>query len=54
MVHGLAAGKTLSDAFALGVAAGSAAVLTLGTRLCTRADTERLYAEVLAARLARR
>jgi 6-phosphofructokinase 2 len=54
MVHGLAAGKPLSDAFALGVAAGSAAVLTLGTRLCTRVDTERLYAEVLAARLARR
>jgi 6-phosphofructokinase 2 len=53
MVHGLAIGRPLSDAFALGVAAGSAAVLTQGTRLCTRSDTERLYAEILAQRLAR-
>lgn len=50
IVHGLATGRPLADAFALGVAAGSAAVLTLGTRLCTRADTERLFGEILAAR----
>ncbi len=53
MVQGLASGKPLADAFALGTAAGSAAVLTLGTRLCTREDTERLFAEIVAARVRR-
>jgi 6-phosphofructokinase 2 len=51
MVQGLATERPLADAFALGVAAGSAAVLTHGTRLCTRADTERLYAEVIQSRI---
>ncbi|HUG61991.1 MAG TPA: 1-phosphofructokinase family hexose kinase [Methylomirabilota bacterium] len=53
MVQGLALGRTVPDSFALGVAAGSAAVLTLGTRLCTRTDTERLLAEILQARVRR-
>lgn len=48
LVYGHASGRSLPDAFALGVAAGSAAVMTLGTRLCTRSDTERLFEEILA------
>lgn len=53
MVHGLATGRSVADAFALGVAAGSAAVLTTGTQLCTRADTERIYTEIQAERARR-
>jgi 6-phosphofructokinase 2 len=51
MVHGIASGRTLSDSFALGVAAGSAAVMTQGTQLCTRGDTDRLLADLLALRV---
>ena len=36
-------GRSSEDAFMLGVAAGSAAVLTLGTELCRKEDW-RLYA----------
>jgi 6-phosphofructokinase 2 len=46
MVAALAQGRTAEDAFAFGVAAGTAAVLTPGTDLCRRADVERLYAEI--------
>jgi 6-phosphofructokinase 2 len=53
MVYGIAADRPINDSFALGVAAGSAAVLTHGTRLCTRADTERLFAEIQATRVRR-
>ena len=40
---GLAQDRDPEDAFALAVAAGTAAVLTMGTELCRRADVERIY-----------
>ncbi len=43
IVLGLARGLGLRDAVRLGVAAGAAAVMTDGTELCRRQDTERLY-----------
>jgi len=46
MTLGLAQGRSPGDAFALAVAAGTAAVLTAGTALCRRADVERIYAEI--------
>lgn len=49
MTLGLAEGRTLEDAFALGVATGAATVLTAGTELCHREDVERLYAELRSA-----
>jgi 6-phosphofructokinase 2 len=45
MVWSIADGADIKDAFRYGVAAGSAALLTPGTELCTREDVERLYAE---------
>ncbi len=48
MTFGLAEGRSPEDAFALGVAAGSATVLTPGTGLCLRADVERIYAGLAA------
>lgn len=44
LTHGLSEGRTPEDAFTLAVAAGAAAVMTLGTELCRKADVERLYA----------
>jgi 6-phosphofructokinase 2 len=46
MTLGLARGMAVREAFKLGMAAGTAAVLTPGTELCTRADVERLFAEL--------
>jgi len=46
IVLGLAQGKSLPDAVRLGVAAGAAAVMTPGTQLCRKEDTERLYADI--------
>jgi len=43
---GMAQGRELKDAVRLGVAAGSAAVMTPGTQLCRRDDTLRLYEAV--------
>ncbi len=43
IVLGLARGQSLRQAVCLGVAAGAAAVMTPGTELCRREDTERLY-----------
>jgi 6-phosphofructokinase 2 len=43
---GLAQGRDPEDAFALGVAAGTAAVLTMGTEVCRRADVEQFYAAI--------
>jgi 6-phosphofructokinase 2 len=43
MVLSLAKGFSLKDSFYYGLAAGSAAVMTPGTELCTKEDTERLY-----------
>ena len=42
----LAQGKTIQDAVCFGVAAGTAAVMTPGTELCRREDTERLFDEM--------
>jgi|TARA_R110000868_G_scaffold67056_6_gene199348 6-phosphofructokinase 2 len=46
MTHGLAMGRSLEDAFRLGIAAGTAAVMTPGTDLCRREDVERLAAAI--------
>lgn len=43
LVLGLAQDRPPEDAFALAVAAGTAAVLTHGTELCRREDVERIY-----------
>lgn len=48
IVLGLARGFELIDAARLGVAAGSAAVMTAGTELCRAEDAWRLYEEVSA------
>lgn len=46
MTLGLARERPVEDAFAYGMAAGAAAVLSAGTGLCRREDVERLYSEV--------
>jgi 6-phosphofructokinase 2 len=46
MVWALSRQAGLAEAFRYGVAAGSAALLSAGTGLCSKADVERLYAEV--------
>jgi 6-phosphofructokinase 2 len=46
MVVALAREWSIGDAVRFGVAAGAAAVMTEGTELCRRDDTERLYAEM--------
>ena len=43
---GLASGRSLDEAVRLGVAAGTATVLTPGTELCEAADVERLIDQV--------
>jgi 6-phosphofructokinase 2 len=45
----LAQGRLLEDAVRFGVAAGAAAVMTPGTELCRRADTEALYDQMAPA-----
>lgn len=42
----LAQGRDLVDSLRFGIAAGSAAVMTPGTRLCRREDAERLYRQI--------
>jgi 6-phosphofructokinase 2 len=46
MPLGLAQGRRTADAFVLGMAAGTATVLTAGTELCRRADVERIYKDI--------
>jgi 6-phosphofructokinase 2 len=46
IVLGLARELELADAVRFGVAAGAAAVMTEGTELCRREDTERLFDEM--------
>ncbi|MDB5649594.1 MAG: 1-phosphofructokinase [Hyphomicrobiales bacterium] len=46
MTYALAQGRRPRDAFAFGVAAGTAAVMRHGPYLCVREDVERLYAEI--------
>lgn len=48
---GLAQGRSLEEAFALGLAAGTAAVLTAGAELCRRKDVERLYEQIFGGPL---
>ncbi|MGE3703209.1 MAG: 1-phosphofructokinase family hexose kinase [Hyphomicrobiaceae bacterium] len=48
MTLGLAQGRQPEEAFAYGMAAGAAAVLSAGTGLCRREDVERLYDEIRA------
>jgi 6-phosphofructokinase 2 len=43
IVYSLAQGRSLADAVKFGVAAGAAAVMTPGTELCKKEDTEKLY-----------
>lgn len=47
MTLGLAQRRPLEEAFALGLAAGTATVLTAGAELCRRDDVERLYLKIL-------
>jgi 6-phosphofructokinase 2 len=47
MTFGLAQGRTPEESFALGVAAGTAAVLTLSTQPCRRADVDRMYERIV-------
>lgn len=46
IVLALSRGSDLLDAVKYGIAAGSAAVMTPGTELCRKEDTERIYARV--------
>jgi len=48
MVLGLVRGMSLQEAFCLGCAAGTAALLTAGTELCRRKDVDRLYRQMCA------
>jgi len=52
MTFGLASGRSPEDAFALAVAAGTAAVLTMGTELCRRADVLRIHRQIRAGQSA--
>jgi 6-phosphofructokinase 2 len=49
---GLAEGRAPKDAFALGLATGTATVLTMGTELCRRADVLRLHEQIRAEQMA--
>jgi 6-phosphofructokinase 2 len=50
LVLALAQGRSLEEAANYGVAAGSAAVMTPGSELCRREDTERLFQRMSSAR----
>lgn len=50
IVLNLARGGSLKKSFYYGLAAGSAAVMTPGTELCTKEDTDRLYQKMLRNR----
>lgn len=52
MATALVKGQSLVDAVSLGVAAGTAAVITPGTELCQQRDVDRILAEVLVTRSA--
>jgi 6-phosphofructokinase 2 len=47
IVLAMSRGKPLREAVLYGLAAGSAAVMTPGTELCRKEDTERLYAKMM-------
>lgn len=48
MVLSLGRGRSLLESVKFGIAAGAAAVMTPGTELCRRKDTERLYKQMSA------
>jgi 6-phosphofructokinase 2 len=50
IVFSLAQGRSLREAVLFGIAAGAAAVMTPGTELCRREDTERLYRQMVLDR----
>ena len=52
MVSALAAGKPIEEAFRTGVAAGSAAVMSPGTELCSEEDVKRLLPKVVIEEIA--
>jgi 6-phosphofructokinase 2 len=52
MVAAIASGERLEQAFRMGVAAGSAAVMSPGTELCHEEDVRRLLAEVRISEVA--
>jgi 6-phosphofructokinase 2 len=47
-VLSLARGKSLKESVMFGVAAGTAAVMTPGTQLCRKEDTERLFETMIS------
>ena len=47
LVLGLAQGLSLRETLCLGIAAGSAAVMTAGTQLCRKEDTFKLYQQIV-------
>ncbi|MCB1992351.1 MAG: hypothetical protein KDG49_12915, partial [Geminicoccaceae bacterium] len=50
MTWGLASGESVERAFALGVAAGTATVLTPGTELCHLVDVQRFFRDLRPVR----
>lgn len=48
IILSLARNKNLKESFRYGLASGSAAVMTPGTELCTKKDTDRLYKKMKA------
>ena len=46
MTYGFASRLDIADAFALGVATGTATVMTAGSELCHRADIERIFQDM--------
>jgi len=52
MVAALAANKPIDDAFRMGVAAASAAVMSPGTELCRQEDVQRLLPQVVISEVA--
>ena len=52
IVAALAAGQSMEDAFRMGVAAGSAAVMSPGTELCHEEDVKRLLPQVEISEIA--
>jgi 6-phosphofructokinase 2 len=53
MVAALAAGDGMADAFRMGIAAGSAAVMSPGTELCREEDVRRLLGDVRIGEVAK-
>lgn len=49
LVLAMARGDSLRDAVRYGVASGTAAVMTPGTELCRKHDTERIYDQILVS-----